>query len=75
MIRFSVSIASQVSVTVYDMTGREIIRLMNDNVEAGYYTVTWDGKNSKGVAVGSGIYLYVVTAGWYREVKKMVLLK
>jgi hypothetical protein len=75
VIRFSVPRATQVSVTVYDMTGREIIRLMSDDVEAGYYTVTWDGKNSKGVAVGSGTYLYVVTAGWYREVKKMVLLK
>ena len=75
VIRFSVPIVTQVSVTVYDMTGREIIRLMSDDVKTGYYTVTWDGKNSKGVAVGSGTYLYVVTAGWYREVKKMVLLK
>jgi hypothetical protein len=75
VIRFSVSIATQVFVMVYDMTGREIIRLMSDNVEAGYYTVTWDGKNSKGVAVGSGTYLYVITAGWYRAVKKMILLK
>jgi hypothetical protein len=75
VIRFSVPIATQVSVTVYDMTGRKIIRLINDDMEAGYYTVTWDGKNSKGVAVGSGTYLYVVTAGGYREVKKMVLLK
>jgi len=75
VIRFSIPMATQASVTIYDMMGREIVRLMNDDVDLGYYASVWDGKNSKGAAVGSGTYLYVVTAGWYREVKKMVLLK
>jgi len=75
MIRFSVPIPVQVDVMVYDMNGREIIRLMSANVEAGYYSVMWDGKNSIGAVVGSGIYFYAVTAGWYREVGKMVFLK
>jgi hypothetical protein len=74
-IRFSVPLATQADVKVYDMTGREIVRLMSDGADAGYSITIWNGKNNKGVAVGSGIYLYVVTAGLYSEVKKMVLLK
>ena len=74
-IRFSVPLATYADVKVYDITGREIIQLMNADINAGCYMTTWDGKNCKGAQMGSGIYLYVVTAGLYREVKKMVLLK
>jgi len=74
-IRFSGHLAPQADVKVYDMTGREIVRLMRDGADAGYYLATWNGKNSEGVAMGNGIYLYVVTAGKYSEVRKMVLLK
>jgi hypothetical protein len=75
VIRFSVPSVTHVFIKVYDIMGREIIRLMSDDVETGYHSVNWDGKDSKGVAVGSGIYLYIVTAGFYHEVKKMVILK
>jgi hypothetical protein len=75
MIRFSVPQATHIDVKVYDLTGREIIQLRSDDVDAGYYMTTWDGKNSKGIPVGSGVYLYKVLAGAYSEVKKMVLLK
>jgi hypothetical protein len=75
VIRFSVPIPVQIDVTVYDMNGREIIRLMSANVEPGYYSVTWDGKSSNGIPAGSGIYLYVVSAGEYQQAGKMVLLR
>jgi len=74
-IRFTVPLSTQAIVKVYDITGREIIRLKSDDINAGHSLATWNGKNSKGVSVGSGIYLYVVSAGVYSEVKKMVLLK
>jgi hypothetical protein len=74
-IRFSVPLSTLVEVKVYDITGREIVRLMSAHVAAGYSFAIWDGKNSRGTSVGSGIYLCVVSAGSYNEVKKMVLLK
>jgi hypothetical protein len=74
-IRFSVPLATHADVKVYDITGREIVQLMIDGIDAGYYMALWNGKNSKGVAVGNGIYLYVVTAGSYSDAKKMVFLK
>ena len=74
-IQFSVNFATQAEVKVYDMTGREIIRLMSCGVIAGNYKTIWNGRTSTGVVMGSGIYIYEVTAGTHRDVKKMVLLK
>jgi hypothetical protein len=74
-IRFKIPRAAPVDVTVYDITGRAIIRLMNAGVDAGYYSVCWDGKNSTHIEMGSGIYLYKVTAGSFSEFRKMVFLK
>jgi len=74
-IRCAVPSATQANVRVYDITGREIVCLKCNGADAGHSVATWNGKNSNGVSVGSGIYLYVVSAGLYSEVKKMVLLK
>jgi flagellar hook assembly protein FlgD len=41
----------------------------------GTYSIKWDGKNSSGEDVSSGIYLYRLTAGDIKETKKMVLLR
>jgi hypothetical protein len=42
--------------------GREVQRLVNDVVEPGYYTATWEGRNKSGSPVASGIYIYRFTA-------------
>jgi hypothetical protein len=75
MIRFSVSNITQVAITIYDLLGREIAKLLNARLNSGYHTVTWDGKNNKGIMVGSGTYIYVMSAGENQEAKKMILLK
>ena len=75
VIQFSVPAAAHVTVTIYDLAGREIVQLMSKNMDTGNYSVTWNGKNSMGAAVASGIYLYELTAGSNYEVKKMVYVK
>jgi hypothetical protein len=42
---------------------------------AGPYEVIWDGRNERGEAVASGVYLYTLSAGGARVVRKMVLMK
>ena len=64
-----------VTLTVYDMLGREITRLVNTTQEAGYRSVQWDATDSFGKSVSAGVYLYQIRAGEFIQTKKMVLLK
>ena len=69
-IRFSLEQAQAVTLTVYDMLGREV-RVLADGVQpAGNYSVSLDGANLAG-----GTYLYVLRTGQHVSAKKMTLLK
>jgi len=59
-----------VKLLVYDILGKEVATLVNEQLSAGSYTVTFNAGNLK-----SGIYFYKLTAGEYSEVKKMILMK
>ena len=61
---------SFVTIKVYDLLGREIKTLINEEEPAGKYSVTFTAGN-----LSSGIYLYSITAGSFHQTKKMVLLK
>ncbi len=60
----------QVRLTVYDVQGREIARLVETRQAAGQYTTTWDA-----IALPSGFYFYCLEAGSFKEIKRMLLLK
>jgi flagellar hook assembly protein FlgD len=49
--------------------------LINQEQDAGYKSIVWDGTNGSGNRVSSGIYLYQIEAGDYFNLKQMVLLK
>ena len=55
---------------VYDALGREAVTLVNEQMNAGVYKKTFDGRS-----MSSGIYFYRLSAGTYTEVRKMMLLK
>ncbi len=55
---------------VYDILGREVSVLVNEEKQPGVYESVFDGSN-----LPSGVYLYGLTAGEYSETKKLVLLK
>lgn len=74
-IKYQVPNASNVSIIIYNAIGQEVVRLLNKHHEAGYYSIAWDGKDSFGKSVHSGIYLYKMTAGNYSSVKKMLVIK
>jgi hypothetical protein len=69
-IHFSLPYACHVSLNIYNILGQEIETLVNDRMEAGYHSITWNGSN-----VASGVYLYRIKAGDYVKSKKMVLMK
>jgi len=61
-IRYELPEPSNVTLIIYDMMGREVRRLVNDVVQPGYHTATWDSRNNAGNVVASGMYLYRFTA-------------
>jgi hypothetical protein len=74
-IKFYIPNNSDVSIKIYDVLGREVTTLVNQQTTAGYHIVYWNGKDSRGEDVSSGIYLYRLTAGSISQTKKMNLLK
>ena len=74
-IQFQVPQANDVSIVIYDMLGKEVKSLFTGQVQAGKYTVDWNGTNNTGAKVSSGSYIYRMTAGNFVDVKEMILLK
>jgi hypothetical protein len=74
-IRFGIPQQSRVLLTIYDVLGRAVSRLVDGTQPAGYFEVTWNGINDAGAKVASGIYFYKLTAGTFVETKKMILTK
>jgi hypothetical protein len=66
---------SHVKLVIYNIQGEEIITLVNEGMPSGNYLAKWDGVNSRGQNVPSGVYLYNLTAGDRRFAGKMTLLK
>ncbi len=74
-IKFFIPDNSDVTIKIYDMLGREVTTLINQQSTAGYHIVYWNGRDSYGRDAASGVYLYRLTAGSFTETKKMNLLK
>ena len=74
-LRYSLPEDGLVNITIYDMMGRQISKLLNSFQNAGYKTIQWIGTNNVGEPVSAGVYLYTIQAGEFKQTKKMVLLK
>ncbi|MBD3403650.1 T9SS type A sorting domain-containing protein [candidate division GN15 bacterium] len=61
--------------TVYNVLGRKVTTLLSKDLAAGTHTVEWNGTDSHGAAVSSGVYIYRLTAGEAVLSRKMVLAK
>ncbi len=64
-----------VQLRVYNLLGELVQTILDEHKLPGEYTVEWDGRNKSGEMVTSGIYLYQIVAGGFRETKRMLLLK
>ncbi|MCD6505333.1 tandem-95 repeat protein [Candidatus Poribacteria bacterium] len=79
-IPFELSKESDVKIEIYDISGRLIRELNLGRLKAGRYisrdkAAYWDGRNRNGELISSGIYYYVIQAGQFRQMRKMVILK
>lgn len=66
---------ARVSLVIYDILGRQVVRLVDSQVSAGYHSVTWDAKDQSGKRVANGIYIYMIKANKFKASKKMVVVK
>ncbi len=64
-----------VNLSIYDNNGRKIATLINNVQHRGQYDVVWEGKDSHGRVVGSGVYVYTLNAGAFKKSGKMILIK
>ncbi len=76
IISFSIPKESKVELTVYNIKGQKVKTLSNDDFEKGFHKLIWNGKDSSGKEVGSGIYFYKLKVNEKdKSVKKCLLLK
>ena len=75
IIRYDLPKKSEVILKIYNVLGRQIRGFVNKPQSAGSKSIVWNGKDDKGEDVASGIYFYQLTAGDYKETKKMTLTK
>ena len=69
-INYQVSVNSYVSLIIYDVLGREVAKLVNEDQSAGTYSVVFNAAQ-----LPSGVYFYKLVAGTFSETKKLILLR
>jgi flagellar hook assembly protein FlgD len=74
-ITYSVPEKCDVTLKVYDISGKCVASLVDERQEKSSYAVEWHGKDAIGSTVASGIYFYRLAAGNHTITKKMVLLR
>jgi len=72
---FRLKKSSDVKLKIFDILGNEIKTLLDENKQAGSYSIKWSGEDNSGILVNSGTYFYRLSADNFTSVKKMILLK
>ena len=73
-LRFRLPSAGHVELTLFDVAGRRIARLVNGTLEAGDHRVAWDRADDRGRRVGAGVYQARLKAGTVERTLNLVLL-
>ena len=74
-IAYSLPRDADVTLTIYNIFGQKVRTVVDQKVKAGYHTVQWDGVDTYGSKVASGVYFYKISAGTFTAMKKMILVE
>ena len=75
-ISYEVPQSTHIQLTVYNLLGQEVVRLVDTMHQPGRYETVWDGRNSRGQGVASGVYMYrLASSTGYSHVRQRTLLK
>jgi len=73
-ISFALPADGKVALKIYNVAG-QLVKSFDQYMTAGYKTITWDGTNTSGEVVASGVYFYKLDAEKFSKTMKMTLLK
>ena len=74
-IKYTIAQKDPVQITIYNVSGQIVKRLVEEHKPEGRYQVVWNGTTDRGEMVASGIYFYLIRIGSFTDAKKMVILK
>ena len=74
-IRYQLKDAGKVKIEIFNLKGQVLRSFEKGHDAAGHYGIVWDGRDSSGKELSSGVYLYKMSSGGYSETKKVVLQK
>jgi hypothetical protein len=74
-ISFSLDLPALTIVTIYNILGQKVVTPLDEYLESGEHSIIWDGRNSSGVQVSSGIYFHTIQSGDHFDSRKMLLLR
>ena len=74
-IRFVLAQGGRAELSVFNILGQKVRTLVDGQLSPGAHRAMWDGRNDAGRQLASGVYIYQLVSGNYREIKKMILLR
>jgi len=74
-IEFTVAVETQVAISIYDLLGREVLKLTDQKYGSGKHSLQWNGTNNAGVPVSTGTYFIVAKSETGKRINKILLLK
>lgn len=75
VIQYSIAKSGMVELTVYNLLGQNVRRLVDKLQPAGAYEMKWDGRDDSGKRLGNGVYIYRLKSAELTQTKKMILLQ
>ncbi len=75
LIEFNLTDRGNVTLDIFDVTGRTVAQLVNESLQPGSYRVDWNGKDASGNQLSSGIYFYRLQQNQLVQSKRMLLIK
>ncbi len=75
MMEYQIPEKTFVSIKIYSLTGSLVRTIVNEEKEAGYYNIIWDGRNNKNENIGNGIYFIRMETGRFKKSEKILFLR
>jgi hypothetical protein len=75
IISYQINLKDHVKLSIYDLMGREVITLVNDEKQPGSHRISWNGKDRHGNLIPSGVYFYQLQTAETQQSRKMIILR